>query len=770
MSTASFKKLTISNLRGSTTEFALDFEPGKNLTILYGENGSGKSTTCDALEFLGNGRIGSLENRGLGRPEPFWPSIGKAPADIAVALETTAGTCTAKITATGVAASPEKLRPRVEVLRRARILELIQAQAGDKYRAIERFIDVAGPENAEGALRDLIKNLKQNGKVAVARVAENQNALERAWSSDGKQGTTAFAWAEILAKTDTKVFEAESTQIEKLSIAFLRLKDFVAKIAPAAASETAAAEKLSLANEALNNALKTATADAGEVVSILEAAKAYMTKHKAPALCPLCESAENADGLGERVQSRLHSFTTLTAAQVAVKTAERGLTEAKLKSKTAIETALQAASEFESIRTSKTWPADVILPSSPAPNNATHLLAWISDSEFLVAKWKAAKDGRADRKLFVTNVASALETYRKNYDEQKALEVLLPKLEDALSICTEERRKLTDDVLSAIAVKVGHLYEAVHPGEGLAKISLALDPKKRASLDMGTSFGPKTGVPPQAYLSESHLDTLGLCVFLALAEAGDPTSTVLVLDDVLASVDEPHVDRLIEMLYGEASKFRHCVITTHYRPWRQKFRWGWLKNGQCHFVELSKWTVAGGMTLIRSIPDIQMLRTLLAATPPDPQLVSAKAGVILEAALDFLTLLYQCSIPRKPDGLYTLGELLPAIDKKLRTALRVEVCTGVDASGCPIFSSVALGSHLDELTRIAQVRNAMGCHFNKLSFELLDADAISFAQHVLDLVQALVDENVGWPRSERSGSYWATSGETRRLHPLKRPT
>jgi hypothetical protein len=59
-----------------------------------------------------------------------------------------------------------------------------------------------------------------------------------------------------------------------------------------------------------------------------------------------------------------------------------------------------------------------------------------------------------------------------------------------------------------------------------------------------------------------------------------------------------------------------------------ELRWGWLKNGQCQFVELSKWTNAQGMTLIRSVPDVERLRLLLAETPPDAQLVCAKAGVI----------------------------------------------------------------------------------------------------------------------------------------------
>ena len=224
------------------------------------------------------------------------------------------------------------------------------------------------------------------------------------------------------------------------------------------------------------------------------------------------------------------------------------------------------------------------------------------------------------------------------------------------------------------------------------------------------------------------------------------------------------------MLYSEAIKFRQCILTTHYRPWKQKLRWGWLQNGQCQFLELSKWTNQNGMTLLRSVPDVERLRSLMVESPPDPQLVCAKAGVILEAALDFLTQLYACSVPRRPGGLYTLGDLLPSIDKKLRNALQVEVLAGKDASGVPIYQTNSLTPILNELICIAQARNVFGCHFNALSFELLDSDALGFGQKVLELIENLADAEAGWPRNSKSGNYWANSGETRRLHPFQQPT
>jgi len=426
------------------------------------------------------------------------------------------------------------------------------------------------------------------------------------------------------------------------------------------------------------------------------------------------------------------------------------------------------AEGFEKARAGFVWSADIPMPAA-TPQDTDSLEVWLPASAQLTAQWKSAETARQDKKQFIGTLRRALRTYIENVQAQQELDVLLPKLNRALEIVEEERRAFTDSILARIAGEVGRIYELVHPGEGLNKISLALDPSKRASLEIGASFCGETGAPPQAYFSDSHLDTFGLCVFLALAAMEDPENTILVLDDVVASVDEPHVERLIEMLYAEAIEFRHCLITTHYRPWKEKLRWGWLKNGQCQFVELAKWTNQHGLTLIRSVPDVERLRILLAETPPDPQLVCAKAGVILEAALDFLTQLYECSVPRRPGGPYTLGDLLPSIAKKLRNALQVEVLAR-DAAGALSYQTKSLTPILDELIRIAQARNVFGCHFNALSFELLDSDAIGFGQKVLELIETLADPDAGWPRNSKSGKYWANSGETRRLHPLQQPT
>jgi len=115
-----------------------------------------------------------------------------------------------------------------------------------------------------------------------------------------------------------------------------------------------------------------------------------------------------------------------------------------------------------------------------------------------------------------------------------------------------------------------------------------------------------------------------------------------------------------------------------------------------------------------------------------------------------------------------LGDLLPSISCKLRSALKSEVVQKSETG--ETVTSVGLKPILDSLQEIAQTRNILGAHFNVLSYDLLEGDALAFGEGVLQLSEALVCPEYGWPARDKSGSYWDNSGGTRRLHPLKKPS
>jgi energy-coupling factor transporter ATP-binding protein EcfA2 len=771
MANDSIQSLVIEHLRGSTTPFSLSFEKNKKLSIIYGENGTGKSTICDALDFLGKGNIGSLDNKGLGKTSKYWHSIGRTPNDVSVILRTSDGSCKATLAKAGVVVEPIELRPRVEVLRRSQILNLVEAKPADRYSAISKFIDISGVEASEAALRQLIHSIEKDQEVAVARVQENGETIARFWEQAGSLGPTALEWAAKEVEKDQSAFNAEKTAIESLRSAYDKLQSYPRQYKTQLNNRDVAIQELNTAETTVNVLNKKVAGEYLEIFEILQAAQRHFTTYPNPAICPLCESKENVANLPEMVKRRIASqgiANHLKSANLNLKKKQQALAGQNASLEALKARALSDVENLVQITQSAKLPRDIELPDLPCPSDMAGWENWLAQAPQLLERWGKIADGFAESRKFNGALKASLEALRNNSHIQRELDEVLPRLRDALTIVEDERRKLTDSILQKIAEEVGKLYETVHPGEGLNKISLELDPAKRASLEIAAEFQGLNGTPPQAYFSDSHLDTLGLCVFLALAQMDNPEEIILVLDDVLGSVDEPHVDRLIEMLYLETMKFQQCVITTHYKPWRQKLRWGWLKNGQCQFIELTKWTSTTGISLVRSVPDVERLRTLLAETPPDPQLVTAKAGIILEAALDFLTLLYECRVPRRADSLYTLGELLPAVDNKLRNALRVEHKQD-NADGTFSYIDKQLAPCLNELSRIAQARNVFGCHFNALSFDLLDSDAVSFGVEVLALMDCLIDHEVGWPRNDKSGSYWATAGETRRLYPLKKP-
>ncbi|MCI0390679.1 MAG: ATP-binding protein [Acidobacteria bacterium] len=187
--------LEIYALRGATEKFVLPFEKGKKITILYGENGSGKSTICDSLELLSDGKVGSLDGKGLGKTQSYWHSTGKKPSDLSVILKTSKGQWEVRLAKSKAVVDPDAGRPQVKVLRRSQLLNLIAAQAKDRYEVISPFIDISGAEKSGNSLRRLLESERVSLESASARIEENRAALERFWEQAGRPGISALSWA-----------------------------------------------------------------------------------------------------------------------------------------------------------------------------------------------------------------------------------------------------------------------------------------------------------------------------------------------------------------------------------------------------------------------------------------------------------------------------------------------------------------------------------------------------------------------------------------------
>lgn len=767
---APLKSLSITAFRGSSATFTLPFEKGRKLTLIYGENGTGKTTICDAFEFLAHGRVSSLDGYGLGKGlEKYWPTAGKKAGDLSIKLETNAGICSGKVVGKAVDVTPA--RPKIELLRRQQILNLIQAQPSQRYEAVKRFIDISEFEASEEALRQQGKTLSDERKAAEQAEGQSLQELQGFYEAAGEPaGLNAVTWAKQKLTEPTVNLDGDIAAIGKLRTAFDALKVFPERAEARLKALTEATKVLADAETALAEAAAAVKDGAADTLALLEAGGKYLHDHPDAAECPLCRSQENAAGLANAIAARLADLGALQTATGKRQQCATALTAAQNAVTQLDADYAKALAAYGAAKDSHAWKVEVKLPADAPPSALPTLAAWLATSQATAETWPAVEASWRDEKKFIQTLKSAFDRYEQNLTTRTELTALVPRLDEALKHCVEQRQAFTNKVIGEIAQEVGKLYERVHPGEGLDKIALPLDPKKRASIELEAKFSGQD-VPPQAYFSQSHLDTLGLCVFLALAGRDRPSETILILDDVLGSVDEPHVERVVGVIYEVSERFRHTLVTTHYRPWRERFRWGALKPGQpCQFIELARWNITDGMSHVGCLPEIDLLKGLLAQTPPDTQSICSKAGVILEYALDYLTLRYECRVPRRHGNPYTLGDLLLSIDNKLRDALRVEIRDGLTDPNAAPANIIPLKPILDELSRIAQVRNALGAHFKEISFDLLDQDATGFANHVVQLVDALSHPDHGWPANDKSGSYWRNNGDSRRLHPLKKPS
>lgn len=771
MTAAPLKSLTLTAFRGASETFKLDFEPKKKLTIVYGENGTGKTTICDAFEVLAKGEAGSLKDKGIDATRhKYLNSAKKKPEDLAVSLETAQGAaCTGKLSGKNVVVTPESGRPRLAIMRRKQMLDFVEATPGERYTAIAKFIDISAFEQSEANLKKLVGDLGTEKSSADGMVLQAYTALADVYASAGNApGQNPAEWAaELLAQPEGNEAQ-EQAAVDMLVVQYQALAAYPGQLQARESVVATAQSDFDTAQLEMAASASAATASANELVAVLEAGQHYLEAHPDTDVCPLCESAERATGLATTIKDRLNQFEAVREAKTKLDKCRSALERAKADLALLQSGYVENLTGYHAARTGFAWDQKYLFPETLPPQAIADLQVWLDANNDLHGKWKDIEASLRQGKERRENAARALQRYNDNTAKVAELGALIPKLEQAYTLVKSQRQAFTDSIIAEIGAKVGELYEQVHKGEGKDKIALAIDHAKRASIDLNAEFSGQDA-PPQAYFSQSHLDTLGLCIFLALALREKPEEAVLILDDVLGSVDEPHVDRVIEMICATTKEFRHTLITTHYGPWRHKYRWGMIKGVHpCQFVHLLGTGLDGVIQATGSIPETERLRAMTLQQPHDLQAIVGKAGVVLEALLIFVAERYACRLPFKPNGRHALGDLLPYVKGKLRDELHVEIVES-DGTTVTVKDKIQFKPILDEISAIVTVRNEVGAHYNTDGFDVPDAKALAFANHVMALADAMICPDHGWPTSDRSGDHWANSGGTRRMRPLKEP-
>jgi energy-coupling factor transporter ATP-binding protein EcfA2 len=163
------RRLELRGFRGVRSEVALLFD-GKSI-LLFGENGTGKSSFVDALEKLFTGRVSTLDGRQGLSSDHHGPHILNGDTRIGVSFDDR------ESTAFTLGSDPGTLPPNIQryvhsagqnlyLLRRKQVLEFIDSQPRERYAMLRPFLPLSGVERIENELRTARERAERDAQQA----------------------------------------------------------------------------------------------------------------------------------------------------------------------------------------------------------------------------------------------------------------------------------------------------------------------------------------------------------------------------------------------------------------------------------------------------------------------------------------------------------------------------------------------------------------------------------------------------------------------------
>jgi hypothetical protein len=690
---------------------------GKNLVVL-GTNGKGKSAVVDGIEFVFSGRVARFTGAGTGsisHNEAVRNVKTGGDPKVAIALSNSNGargeiSRNLSSEATNIT-GPQAFKnyfnqhPRVDgfVLRRSKILEFVCDQDADRY---QKFVQLLGITKLDQLQKSFVEAERQS-KAAVERERVAHQA-KLAVFNDPVAEFTPQSLAQVFARISTVIETFELEKIETWEDFEVRLPQLKAKrpqanrekidaITRALVSiETPLASLLPTDVETVND-LRVKISELANLSEdsprsrIIDEGKTYLADHGEETHCPLCERQfeqpleavlvrlnERADALVElRNATSIRQLALGRINRYAVDVAEqlkKDLQHWELFSdpiQASLRRARAAALRFARLLAraiKNAFGGDVVQV------DALHCISETRDAlaESLNAqKAVLAPPDSTKLEAAITLIERGIASWQKISDAEQAVSggrELLRRTTVAKDSFSSAREEAIQQVFTHISGTVLDYYKRLHNFGGGNETSectaLELKPTSRAAtggLRLAIQFlGLADSKDPRAFLSEGHLDSLGLCIFLAAVRIFNPPGSLLVLDDVLTSIDKEHRRRVGELLYSDFQNYQ-IILTTHDEHWHELLVSTALARGvqgDWRYTKLEGWSVETGP--VSSVVESSWEFI-------DGHLTEAKyrnlGGPFRRVIEDFLkrtAAKLEVKVKFKPDGDYTGGDFVNA--------------------------------------------------------------------------------------------------------------
>ena len=560
--------------RGVPGEMTVDFGKGESI-VVYGDNGTGKSTIADALEWYFTGEIELLSHEG--RQHAVRYVGGETNGDTSVEVLTN-GALGGKVVFPDER-NPESFqaaRRETFLLRGRTLADFINKTKTEKWKALVEILGLDAIEDlredlqrARNELRKLSKSADEEVRTYVRALASGSEAVDDATilanlqqicemlGVDPPQSLDEIAdpsWLSAAVGASAAVAEASGRERLLTEIKTLKAPAFDRR-----------------AIDAWNALVSSDRARLLPRASLVrEAKRLFESGSIEKGRCPLCGQTVDTKNLARRIESAL----------VEVMEASRDLERFR-------DPVVQQADDFETAHDTRASIRDrasefeLELPSLPemphevmrasidalGPVDADPIASALSE----VRKWDRAAAALAKKAtptepstrdthlMMLAALCQQVNAWR--FAERKAARAgrALQLAERVFDAYQKKQKEDLAQLLSAISRRVAQIYSAFHPGEDLDAVSV--EPWTAKGVELAIEFYGSRQRPPHGVLSESHLNSLAIALFLAMAESFNEQIGFLVLDDVINSFDVEHRGRLAELLADGFAGWQLIVLT-----------------------------------------------------------------------------------------------------------------------------------------------------------------------------------------------------------------
>lgn len=609
--------------RGAASSTKIDLG-GKNV-VIYGSNGSGKSSFVDAFEYLvQNGKIKHLSHEFSGRKQVKGIRNTHTPTDTDSEININFNnkkSINIKIQENGtshITSDPDdlynviqKLNKQSVILRQDELSEFICSQKGEKYSTLLPLLGLDTLENAAQNINSIISTLKKESNIDELKNQYNvfENAISKIGLTVNNNNYKNFVINIAKKYISKEVIHVEDVNIELLKSVQKNIENSIAKKEPeqellillTQIKETEIKNKHTQYKENYANTRDKINTTIETQINALEQSEIYLKEIKGTEQikCPVCGTEFTKESLASHITEELVKLNEIRIANNKLKRSKENF-----------------VSTFSSLKTIcqkdivKKWL--LVKSQTELRSSIDQLLSYFSnkdkedfqEEDFLINLDKPIDEitSRIDEETkkvppstqqLITDKNSIdliiqIPKFQKIGEEISKVENLLHILELLESNTRIKIQAETKSTIAQITSEIQSIWDILHPSDSINEILLYIPDDTDRAIDISLKFWGKDQPSPRNTLSEGHRNSLGLSIFLALSRKTIGDCEFIILDDIVSSIDIDHRSKIADVLLSKFND-KQILIFTHDRYWYRELKHQ-LNFPNWIFLSLKPWS------------------------------------------------------------------------------------------------------------------------------------------------------------------------------------